>query len=573
MATENGKYEFSEEGINAYYRNAISKVNATNKEFQLIEDLTEVSSLFEENEEKEYHHVLSEIKDNKGQYEFWHKRLKHVRTALLFVYNSIFEESSNNTSNNTSNIELGIFGSESVSSDIDIGVSYKKGTKIMGVEKSMNDPFILLSDVVKKFEEYFVKKDYTSLDIDVEMYADYFISPTNGTPFIAMNENIYNECLPYILAGMLKNRIQANYDNGTLTCDVRRVIHYIKNNLCTLDKNEKQIQINNLIDNIQLDSDVRFVINKVMANDDNQKKLVTIVEKTVGNRGMYNESKEIIKGYMKLDYKDSCEEYYRLLNIAHDTYSQYFQEQDDTKKEQDDTKKEQDDTTKEQDDTKKEQDDTKKEQDDTKKEQDDTKKEQDDTKKEQDDTTKEQDDTKKEQDDTKKEQDDTTKESILIALNKSISHALVYRAESYLSAPTIYHVVYTMQAMTNTENESEKKRLIEMISSFGYEISILEQLGYITRFYKHYCDNSTETNDCTNQKWLKKKNKYISRLKDALSHINNGTIGGKRVTRNKRRSQNKNKKGKSKKNKNKKGKSKKNKNKKGKSKKNKRKTK
>ena len=352
----------------------------------------------------------------------------------------------------------------------------------MGVHESMNNPFILLSDVVKKFEEYFVNKNYTSLDIDVEMYADYFISPTNGTPFIAMNENIYNECLPYILAGMLKNRIQANYDNGTLTCDVRRVIHYIKNNLCTLDKNEKQIQINNLIDKIQLDSDVRFVINKVMANDDNQKKLVTIVEKTVGNPGMYDKSKEIIKGYMKLDYKDSCEEYYKLLNIAHDTYSQYFQEQDDTKK-----------------------------------------------------------------------------ESILIALNKSISHALVYRAESYLSAPTIYHVVYTMQAMKNTENESEKKRLIEMISSFGYEISILEQLGYITRFYKHYCDNSTETNDCTNPKWLKKKNKYISRLEDALSHINNGTIGGKRVTRNKRRSQNKNKKGKSKKNKNKKGKSKKNK--------------
>jgi hypothetical protein len=477
MATENGKYEFSEEGINAYYRNAISKVNATNKEFQLIEDLTEVSSLFEEKDKKEYHHVLSEIKDNKGQYEFWHKRLKHVRTALL----SCITEFKQN-GKDTSNIELGIFGSESVSSDIDIGVSYKKGTTIMGVHESMNNPFILLSDVVKKFEEYFVNKNYTSLDIDVEMYADYFISPTNGTPFIAMNENIYNECLPYILAGMLKNRIQANYDNGTLTCDVRRVIHYIKNNLCTLEKNEQQIQINSLIDKIQLDSDVRSVINKVIANDDNKKKLVTIVEKTLGNDEMYNESKEIIKGYMKLDYKDSCEEYYKLLNIAHDTYSQYFQEQDDTKK-----------------------------------------------------------------------------ESILIALNKSISHALVYRAESYLSAPTIYHVVYTMQAMKNTENESEKKRLIEMISSFGYEISILEQLGYITRFYKHYCDNSTETNDCTNPKWLKKKNKYISRLEDALSHINNGTIGGKRVTRNKRRNQNKNKKGKSKKNKNKKGKSKKNK--------------
>ena len=179
MATENGKYEFSVEGINAYYRNAISKVNATNNEFQLIEDLTEVPSLFEEKDKKEYHHVLSEIKDNKGQYEFWHKRLKHVRTALL---SCITEFKENGKA--TSNIELGIFGSESVSSDIDIGVSYKKGTKIMGVEESMNDPFILLSDVVKKFEEYFVNNNYTSLDIDVEMYADYFISSTNGTPLV-----------------------------------------------------------------------------------------------------------------------------------------------------------------------------------------------------------------------------------------------------------------------------------------------------------------------------------------------------------------------------------------------------
>ena len=109
-------------------------------------------------------------------------------------------------------------------------------------------------------------------------------------------------------------------------------------------------------------------------------------------------------------------------------------------------------------------------------------------------------------------------------LSKKISHALVYRAESYLSAPTIYHVVYTMQA--NPTDNDVKKKLNGLITSYGYKISILEQLGFLTRFYNQY-------KKADNPNWKKKNEKYMGRLNDALEKIGNKNTlisGGKRVT-------------------------------------------
>jgi hypothetical protein len=88
-------------------------------------------------------------------------------------------------------------------------------------------------------------------------------------------------------------------------------------------------------------------------------------------------------------------------------------------------------------------------------------------------------------------------------LTTSISTALIYRAESYMCAPTIYHVVYTMQSKAS---DDVKKPILDLIGKEGYKISILEQLGYLTRFYIQY----------VKPKFAKKHNKYTSRLHDAL---------------------------------------------------------
>ena len=115
------------------------------------------------------------------------------------------------------------------------------------------------------------------------------------------------------------------------------------------------------------------------------------------------------------------------------------------------------------------------------------------------------------------------------------------REESYLLAPTIMHVVRTLQKkesevksnvpdeiqvadavvryQTSTVECNTENPLINdakcNIGKYGYYLSILEQLGYMIRFYKHYCigDHANKT-DC-----FKKLKKYGERFSDALTVI------------------------------------------------------
>jgi hypothetical protein len=113
-----------------------------------------------------------------------------------------------------------------------------------------------------------------------------------------------------------------------------------------------------------------------------------------------------------------------------------------------------------------------------------------------------------------------------------IGDALTYRMESYTCAPTVVHVVRILQA--SKENKEKYATLVPKqyclgdiihldpfcsIGTFGYGLSILEQIGYIYRFYLTYCDNTSSHNDDT-----KCKNKYIKYMKryiDALTYIKN----------------------------------------------------
>jgi hypothetical protein len=134
--------------------------------------------------------------------------------------------------------KLGIFGSESVTSDIDIGVCYRKGYTV-------NSASPKISEVIKTFEDCFSGSvgqqnnktgglGYTSLDLDVEMYGDYL--KKNEQPYLKATKDVYTASLPFIVAGMLKNQVQAYYDKENGGCDVRRSVKdYLGTNNCDKD--------------------------------------------------------------------------------------------------------------------------------------------------------------------------------------------------------------------------------------------------------------------------------------------------------------------------------------------------
>jgi hypothetical protein len=111
-----------------------------------------------------------------------------------------------------------------------------------------------------------------------------------------------------------------------------------------------------------------------------------------------------------------------------------------------------------------------------------------------------------------------------------IGDALTYRMESYTCAPTVVHVVRILQA--SKENKQKYATLVPKeycrgkithldpfcsIGTFGYGLSILEQIGYIYRFYLTYCHENSSHIDET--KCKKKYIKYMKRYIDALTYI------------------------------------------------------
>jgi hypothetical protein len=105
----------------------------------------------------------------------------------------------------------------------------------------------------------------------------------------------------------------------------------------------------------------------------------------------------------------------------------------------------------------------------------------------------------------------------------AISTALVYRAESYVSPSTVMHVVRVMQG-NETENTNclnlpiNKSKAKCALGKFGYLMSCFEQIGYLYRFNKTYCEKTDQT-ELDKIKCEKKKIKYITRLNDGLKEL------------------------------------------------------
>lgn len=105
----------------------------------------------------------------------------------------------------------------------------------------------------------------------------------------------------------------------------------------------------------------------------------------------------------------------------------------------------------------------------------------------------------------------------------------LYRRENYLLSPSVIHVVRTLQSSKDkriTYNTStpyllchDKDRLDAFctIGKYGYLLSILEQLGYVIRFYNTYCTNMENHKDIS--KCDKKYAKYIDRIENGIIRI------------------------------------------------------
>jgi hypothetical protein len=151
------------------------------------------------------------------------------------------------------------------------------------------------------------------------------------------------------------------------------------------------------------------------------------------------------------------------------------------------------------------------------------------------------------------------KKAEMIELLLLIGTALTYRIESYTCAPTVYHVVRTMQAKAAAAAPVVAASVVEVVAGeetpqkyptntplrcpnngteaacvigkVGFQLSLLEQIGYIYRFHLDYCVEGDHKDPA---KCDKKKTKYTTRLVNAIEKID-GFKGGKRKRRTKKR--------------------------------------
>ena len=113
---------------------------------------------------------------------------------------------------------------------------------------------------------------------------------------------------------------------------------------------------------------------------------------------------------------------------------------------------------------------------------------------------------------------------ILLAWEK----AAIYKMENYISSPTIIHIVRLLQAQKNSIQKYNTTTPLEycngkimslepycIIGKYGYIISILEQIGYIIRFYNMYCIG----NHHNAKKCKKKLDKYMDRVDDGIKRL------------------------------------------------------
>ena len=358
------------------------------------------------------------------------------------------------------NYKVGIFGSNDVTSDIDIGFTY--------IPEDVNpiQNTSPLSFAIKTLEDLFITHTgINSLQFDIEPYANFMTLP-DGSYYLDTTNMTYDHFLklaPYVGAGILRNYIQSFIDLGynpdvrrqkIEDCDKQLITEQISIFYRTLVHNNPTTNGKKVIEgcpghhtetNINL---TEYSLLNVFMQDTTV--FATLIHALFGENNQFGTPDEsavgLITSYLLKDYEESRQLYYKYVNNA----EKYFYETI-----------------------------------------------------------------------VPSAKSNPTSISIdkIIEMLKLSSKADIFRAESYISPITVMDVVRGYQAnVYNTFNRDKCSTNTVSpcyIGYYGYIISILENLGYITRFRLTYCNKDHLNKDKCNKKYIK----YIQRVNNSFVQL------------------------------------------------------
>ena len=199
--------QLTKEGITSGFNNYITKFNKANGsvfpvEFTAIKLDNNIKSKFgvETDKFENYFHTKIGKADETGKPALWFSRAQIMFAVLENFITSNDSKQSNTKISDLSNYELGIFGSMTPASDIDIGVSYT------------GDGVINIAGVIKAIEDIYVDVlECSTLNLDIEHYAsmlqvdgNYLLDMDDFTPDV----EIYKSFLTLASASIHRNYLK-----------------------------------------------------------------------------------------------------------------------------------------------------------------------------------------------------------------------------------------------------------------------------------------------------------------------------------------------------------------------------
>jgi len=195
------------------------------------------------------------------------------------------------------NYKMGIFGSLTPTSDIDVGIQYS-GNK---------SDLIRLSYIVSIIEDLFIiLTGKNSLEFDIELYADMMTLPNLNKDKTEEYEDVFYldtsnfekkhfyELLPYIEASILRNYVTVKTNNSNNNNNIKDIV----NNFNYTDFFEKSIKTEDLKKNYN------SVVENLLGTDNKSFVIPS------------DDSKKMIINYMSSEYDTARTEYYKYVDTA-----------------------------------------------------------------------------------------------------------------------------------------------------------------------------------------------------------------------------------------------------------------
>ena len=231
-------------------------------------------------------------------------KLRHALCYQLLIYTYYKSVSDAFTQNEIGMFKLGIFGSVTPTSDIDIGFQYaKKKDRISGI----------IAHVVKTFEDAFIElTGKYSLGYDIEPYADMmYLDDADGGIFYCDSSTFTTddllEIMPAIGASIIRNVIQSQIDSDS-------------NNYTDVRRHKTQInkQLGGTVENIKTRVNAfefSEIINYFNSTDYfkplNTNNEFNNILKQITNKDWLIKSKQNVIEYMTVTYDESRTIYYK----------------------------------------------------------------------------------------------------------------------------------------------------------------------------------------------------------------------------------------------------------------------